>query len=85
MDLLRLLGEPRKLLGGVTVIFAVAAGLWAFGQSNGDLPPSLILLVPVVVLSVLGWKHEKAGRGWLYLLVAWGLGFIAYGALFPTG
>jgi hypothetical protein len=85
MDLLRLLGEPRKLLGGATVALSVLAALWAFGQHDGELPASLVLLVPVVILSVLAWKHKKAGRGWVYLLVAWGIGFIAYGALFPTG
>lgn len=85
MDLLRLLVEPRKLLGGATIVLAVVALLWVFGQSDGDLPASTALLLPVVVLSVLAWKHDRALQGWLLLLVAWGLGFVAYGALFPAG
>lgn len=85
MDLVRLLGEPRRLLGGLTVISSVLALFWVFGQTDGELPASTLLLLPVVVLSVLAWKHDRAVRGWLYLLVAWAFALIAYGALYPAG
>lgn len=83
--MLRLLGEPRKLLGGATVVLAVVAGLWSFGQSEGRVTAGMYLLLPVLVLSVVAWKVESAVKGWLYLLVGWALAFVAYGALFPTG
>ncbi len=85
MDLLRLLTEPRKLLGGLTVALSVVAALWVFGQSDGRLPAGTVLLLPVVVLSILAWQQEKVMRGWLYLLVAWGFGLVAYGALGGVG
>jgi len=85
MDLLRLLAEPRKLFGGATVVLAVLAGLWAFGQSEGRITTGMYLLLPVVVLSVVAWKVESAVKGWLYLFVGWALGIVAYGALFPMG
>ncbi len=84
MDLLRLLGEPRKLLGGLTVAASVLALLWVFGRYDGRLPASAALLLPVVVLSVLAWKHDRAVRGWIYLLVAWAFALVAYGALLPA-
>ena len=56
-----------------------------FGQSDGRLPAGTVLLLPVVVLSVLAWQQEKVMRGWLYLLVAWGFGLVAYGALGGVG
>jgi hypothetical protein len=85
MDLLRLLAEPRKLLGGLTIALSAVAGLWVFGQSDGQLPAATLLLLPVVVMSVLAWQQERAFRGWLYLMVAWGFGFVAYGALAGVG
>ena len=85
MDVLRLLAEPRKLLGGATVVLAVLAGLWAFGQSEGRITPGMYLLLPVVVLSVVAWKVERAVKGWIYLFIGWALAIVAYGALFPMG
>lgn len=84
MDLLRLVGEPRRLLGGLTVAMTVLAGLWLFGEYDGKLPASIALLLPVAVLSVLAWTHERAFRGWLYLLAAWAFAAVAYGALLPV-
>jgi hypothetical protein len=83
MDLLRLLAEPRKLLGGLTIAFTALATLWVFGHYDGRLPAATALLLPIVVLSVLAWQVDRALRGWLYLLAAWACGFIAYGALYP--
>jgi hypothetical protein len=85
MDLLRLLAEPRKLLGGLTIALTALAMLWLFGQYDGRLPAATALLIPIVVLSVLAWQKDRALRGWLYLLAAWAFGFIAYGALYPGG
>jgi hypothetical protein len=85
MDLLRLLAEPRKLLGGLTIAFTALATLCVFGHYDGRLPAATALLLPIVVLSVLAWQVDRALRGWLYLLAAWACGFIAYGALYPGG
>jgi hypothetical protein len=85
MDLLRLLAEPRKLLGGLTIALSVVAGLWVFGQTDGELPAATLLLLPVVAMSVLAWQQERALRGWVYLLVGWGFGLVAYGALGGVG
>ena len=85
MDLLRLLAEPRKLLGGLTIAFTALATLWVFSHYDGRLPAATALLLPIVVLSVLAWQVDRALRGWLYLLAAWACGFIAYGALYPGG
>lgn len=83
MGPLSLLAHPRVLVGGATVVVSVLAGLYAFGQGKGELPVGVWLLVPVVILAVLGLRTEKAGRGWLYILISWAFGLIAYGALFP--
>lgn len=75
--------RPRLFLGVATIIAAVVAGLYSFGMASGVITQGIWLLVPVVILALLGLRTDKTGRGWLYLLISWAFGLIAYGALFP--
>lgn len=84
MDPSDLFKRPRVFLGGATIIAAVVAGLYTFGMSDG-MTQGIWLLVPVIVLALLGMRADRTGRGWLFLLIAWAFGIVAYGALFPGG
>jgi hypothetical protein len=84
MGPLQLLGNPKKLLGVVTIAAAVLAALYVFAQSEGKFPAAMILLAAVVLLAVLAINKE-GGTGWVWLLVSWAIAVIAYGALFPNG
>ncbi|GAB3421609.1 hypothetical protein [Flindersiella endophytica] len=75
--------RPRFFLGVATIIAAVVAGLYSFGMANGVITKGIWLLVPVAALAFLGMRADKTGRGWLYLLISWAFGIVAYGALFP--
>jgi hypothetical protein len=84
MGPLQLLGNPKKLLGVVTIAAAVLAALYSFAQADGKVEAAIILLAAVVLLAVLAINKE-GGTGWVWLLVSWAVGVIAYGALFPNG
>lgn len=82
MEPLNLLAHPRRLLGGATIIAAVFVGLYSFGMAD-EITTGVWLVIPVVIFALLGVQTEKTGRGWLYLLVSWAFGLMAYGAVFP--
>lgn len=73
--------EPRRVLGfvtlAVTAFGAVAAWAWS---PQGAFPTATALLAPAAVLSALAIPKD-AKRGWLFLVLAWVLGLMAYGAM----
>jgi len=82
MEPLDLLAHPRRFLGGATIIGAVVLGLYSFGLEK-QMTAGAWLAIPTAILALLGLQTEKTGRGWLYLLIAWAFGLMAYGAVFP--
>ncbi|HEY6739834.1 MAG TPA: hypothetical protein VI076_13395 [Actinopolymorphaceae bacterium] len=79
---LDMLVRPRLLLGILTALGAGVMAFTAFAHHRGHLPPAMVLLLVVAVVAAMGGAQREFVRGWVFLLSAWALAIVSYGALF---
>lgn len=80
---LSLLSRPRLALGMGTVFVSAVLAIVGF-VSNEGFTASMGLLIVVAFLAARGGSHPGLARGWVFLLVSWAVGLVAWGALFGT-